>query len=133
ATPRGVMARDDTDHPSTLTDVLPAVAVKVLTPSLNLAPTGMALIVSVARLFLSPSRFLALAPRFNAIPDPSTPPPPTPPDASPGDRPLCRRHRIDRDCLRRGRRRAQLPLRILLCRRNGQSEIRVVERRDGER
>src|SRR4029077_19799259 len=70
---RGVMARDDSDHPSTLTDVLPAVAVKVLTPSLSVAPTGMALIVSVARLLLSPARFLALAPRFNAIGDPATP------------------------------------------------------------
>ena len=70
---RGVMVRDDSDHPSTLTDVLPVVAVKVLTPSLSVAPTGMALIVSVARLLLSPARFLALAPRFKAIGDPSTP------------------------------------------------------------
>src|SRR4029077_8956572 len=70
---RGVMVRDDSDHPSTLTDVWPVVAVKVWTPSLSVAPTGMALIVSVARLLLSPARFLALAPRFNAIGDPSTP------------------------------------------------------------
>src|ERR1700722_13153138 len=70
---RGVIVRDDSDHPSTLTDVLPVVAVKVLTPSLSVAPTGMALIVSVARLLLSPARFLAFAPRFNAIGDPSTP------------------------------------------------------------
>ena len=67
------MVREDSDHPSTLTGVLPVVAVKVLTPSLSVAPTGMALIVSVARLLLSPARFLALAPRFKAIGDPSTP------------------------------------------------------------
>src|SRR5215475_14062196 len=67
------MVRADSDHPSTLTDVWPVVAVKVLTPSLSVAPTGIALIVSVARLLLSPARFLGLAPIFNAIGDPSTP------------------------------------------------------------
>ena len=67
------MVRDDSDHPSTLTDVLPAVAVKVLTPSLSVAPTGNGAdrqrrqAVAVAR------QILALAPRSNAIADPSTP------------------------------------------------------------
>src|SRR6476619_4296362 len=54
----GVILIDDSDHPSTLTDVWPVVAVNVWAPSLIVAPTGIALIVSVARLLLSPARFL---------------------------------------------------------------------------
>ena len=55
------------------TDVLPVVAVKVLTPSLSVAPTGMALIVSVARLLLSPGWPFTVTPRLSAIAVFSTP------------------------------------------------------------
>src|SRR5262249_13801088 len=64
----GVMVRDDSDHPSTLTDVWPVVAVKEWPqPSPSVAPTSMALIVILPRLMLSPARFLSLAPRFKPI------------------------------------------------------------------
>jgi hypothetical protein len=61
-------------HVATSTVVVPVMAVNVLTPSVSIAPTGMALTTRDFRVLVSPARLLTvlvMAPRV--MPEPSTP------------------------------------------------------------
>src|ERR1700751_1373946 len=55
------------------TAVLPVLAVKLLVPSVKVAPTGMALTTREASVLVSPVRPLTVAPRLSAMAAPSIP------------------------------------------------------------
>ena len=69
----GVIFRLVSVQPPMSTIVLPTVAVKVCVPSVSLAPTGIALTTSEAKLFVSPVSLLTVAPRLSAMAEFSTP------------------------------------------------------------
>src|ERR1700694_656048 len=70
----GVIERLPRVQVCTSTEVLPALAVKVCPfPSLIVAPSGMALTMTDARLLLSPERLLTVAPRLRAVAARSSP------------------------------------------------------------